>query len=85
MYKLKKDQITIVIEKLYLDWKKFGFNPSLINVVRDPVQRFISWESANVVLKNDLKVNYLSTYSLNLNIKRFRDFQIHESKESAEF
>merc|ERR1719354_337699 len=26
----------------YLDWKKFVFNPSLINIVRDPVQRFIS-------------------------------------------
>ena len=28
----------------YLDWQKFGINPILINVVRDPIQRLISKE-----------------------------------------
>ncbi len=28
----------------YLDYKKFKFNPILVNVVRDPVQRIISKE-----------------------------------------
>ena len=31
----------------YVEWKKFGFNPILINIIRDPVERVLSKFSYN--------------------------------------
>ena len=46
MQSLKTQQYKLVWSShiYYVDFKKFNFNPILMNVVRDPVQRMISKE-----------------------------------------
>ena len=41
---LKRDKLVWENHFYYVDFKKFNFNPILMNVVRDPIQRMISKE-----------------------------------------